>query len=67
MPNEHNPGTCVRGLLQVVHTLVHVFREAVEDPSSGRGVKELHGAAENLPEELLVQPGRSLQSALRVQ
>lgn len=39
----------------LVFTFVHVFGEAVEDPCRGRGVKELHGTAEDLVEQQVMQ------------
>lgn len=45
-------------------TFVHVFGEAVEDPSRGCSVEELHGATEDLVEELVVQLGGGSQSSL---
>lgn len=39
------------------HTFIHIFGEPVENPPSGCSVKELHGAAKNPSEELIMEPG----------
>lgn len=46
-------------------TFIHVLGEAVEDSCCGRRVEELHRAAEDLVEELIMQLRGGTESSLK--
>lgn len=49
------------------HTFIHVFGKPVENPSSRCSVEELHGATQNPPEELIMEPRGRSESSLAMQ